>query len=74
MQLKAYLAERRETVRDFATRAGRPVETVRNWVYRQKSPSLEAAAHVEMLTDGAVTAAELIVPRTHAPASTAAAA
>jgi DNA-binding transcriptional regulator YiaG len=63
MELRTYLKERGETVAAFADRANRPVETVRNWVYRQKSPSLEAAAHVESLTEGAVTAAELIVPR-----------
>ena len=63
MDLRTYLKSRDETVAAFAVRAGRPVETVRNWVYRQKSPSLEAAAQVEQLTDGCVTAAELIVPR-----------
>lgn len=64
MDLRTYLHEHGETVREFALRAERPVETVRNWVYRQKSPSLEAAAHVERLTNGRVTAAELIVPKT----------
>ena len=63
MDLRSYLKSHNETVAAFAQRAGRPVETVRNWVYRQKTASLEAAMHVEALTGGAVTAADLIVSR-----------
>jgi DNA-binding XRE family transcriptional regulator len=61
MKLSTHLKETRETVADFARRAGEAESTIRKIVYGQRQPSLPLAVKISELTGGAVTEADLVM-------------
>lgn len=61
MRLRDWLKRENLSVREFATRIGEDDSIVRKWVYGQRQPSLPKAVLINQHTDGAVSAADLLM-------------
>lgn len=60
MDLKKYLDNKRLTYAEFANQLGIHTHSLHNVVYGKKKPSLDLAVKIEELTDGEITAKDLL--------------